>query len=121
MMTIEGYFNENGEPVITLDLLSTSIEILIDTGFAGSLIVPKTRANDLALTFEGVEEFYTATGEMFTAPAYSITVGWFGERLIAPIAISAEIREALLGTRMLQGCRLTIDYGERTVQIERSA
>jgi predicted aspartyl protease len=100
-MSIEGYFNQHGEPVITLDLLSNSIEILIDTGFAGSLIIPETLAKDLVLTFEGVEEFYRATGEMFTAPAYSIAVDWFGERSIPPIAISAEIKEALLGTRML--------------------
>jgi hypothetical protein len=38
-----------------------------------------------------------------------------------PIAISDEISEALLGTRMLQGCRLTIDYAERTVIIEKAA
>lgn len=36
-MTIQGYFNQNDEPVITLDLISTSIEVLIDTGFAGGL------------------------------------------------------------------------------------
>ena len=99
---------------------SGAIEVLIDTGFSGSLIIPQTVANDLALNFEGVEEFYTATGQMFLAPAYTVAISWF-ERLKAPIAVSADVREALLGGQMLEGCRLRIDYAERTVQIEKVA
>ena len=120
-MTIEGYFNNNDEPAVTLDFASTSIEVLIDTGFAGSLIVPQSFANDLTLHFEGVEEFYTATGQLFTAPAYFAFVDWFGQQLKVTIAVSAEIREALLGNQMLSGCWLTIDYAERTVKVTRSS
>jgi hypothetical protein len=40
-MRIEGYFNQNDEPVILLDLISASIEVLVDKGFAGSLIIPQ--------------------------------------------------------------------------------
>jgi predicted aspartyl protease len=58
---------------------------------------------------------------MFTAPSYFTKIRWFGEEAKMPIAISDEISEALLGTRMLQGCRLTIDYAERTVIIEKAA
>ena len=57
---------------------------------------------------------------MFTAPSYSVFVNWFGESLKTPIAVSAEISEALLGSRMLQGCRLTIDYAEKTVKLEQT-
>ena len=32
-----------------------------------------------------------------------------------------DVREALLGGQMLEGCRLTVDYAERTVQIEKVA
>jgi predicted aspartyl protease len=68
-MIEEGYFNQNDEPVVNLDLISASVEALIDTGFFGSLIVTRMMASDLDLQFEGVEEFYTVTGEMFTAPS----------------------------------------------------
>ncbi len=37
-MRIDGYFNANDEPALTLDLISASIEVLIDTGFLGGLI-----------------------------------------------------------------------------------
>ena len=70
-MHIEGYFNEHNEPCLSVDLGSGAIEVLIDTGFSGSLC--------------------------------------------------DDVREALLGGQMLEGCRLTIDYAERTVQIEKVA
>ena len=120
-MNIEGYFNQNNEPAITLDLISTSIEVLIDTGFAGGLIIPEKMAIGLTLNFEGVDEFITATGQEFFAPAYTIAINWFGERLDMPIAVSAEVRDALLGGQMLEDCRLTIDYSGRTVKIEKAA
>ena len=79
--------------------------------------MPQALTNNLALDFEGVEEFYTATGQMFTAPAYFALVDWFGGRLKVAVAVSAKIKEALLGGQMLKGCRLTIDYSKRTVEI----
>lgn len=39
-MRIDGYFNTNDEPAIQLDLGAGAIEILVDTGFAGNLILP---------------------------------------------------------------------------------
>ena len=79
-MRIHGYFNENDEPALKLDLISKSIEVLIDTGFAGSLVVPQNLSDDLVLQFEGFEEFYTVTGQLFVAPAYSVEANWLGER-----------------------------------------
>ena len=67
-MSIEGHFSENDEPSLTLDFLSASIEVLIDTGFAGSLIVPQMLAKDLTLLFEGVEEFFTVTARCSQRP-----------------------------------------------------
>ena len=75
----------------------------------------------LGSNFQGIDEFVTATGHVFLAPSYTIAVNWFGRQLEMPIAVSAEVREALLGNQMLQGCRLTIDYEQRTVQIDTSA
>ena len=116
-MRIQGYFNENDEPALMLDLISTSIEVLIDTGFTGSLIVPQSLSDDLVLHFEGFEEFYTVTGHVFVAPAYSVEANWLGEHIRLPVAISGDVKEALLGSQMLKNCRLTIDYADRTVEI----
>lgn len=56
-MQLDGYFNATGEPAIQLDLGFGLAEILIDTGFAGWLIVPAGFAIDLSDSFEGFPEF----------------------------------------------------------------
>jgi len=66
-MQIDGYFNLGDEPVIKLEVGPSLIEVLVDTGFSGSLIVPSEIANRLDLKLEGPEEFQTASGEMVLA------------------------------------------------------
>ena len=119
-MRIDGYFNTNDEPAINLHLILSSIEVLIDTGFAGSLIIPEHLSTGLVLHFEGFEEFYTVTGHVFVAPAYSLEVDWLGQRVKVPVAVSPDVKEALLGSQMLNSCVLTIDYANRTVNIIRA-
>ena len=116
-MRVDGYFNTNDEPAIKLDLISSSIEVLIDTGFAGSLIIPDHLSTGLELHFEGFEEFYTATGHVFVAPAYSLEANWLGQRVKVPVAISPDVKEALLGSQMLKNCVLIIDYANRNLSI----
>lgn len=116
-MQIDGYFNANDEPAIRLDLGAGAIDILVDTGFTGSLILPDSLAGGLALRFEGFEEFYTATWQVFSAPAYSLEINWFGHLIKVPVAVSPDITEAILGGQMLKNCCLTIDYSDRTVTI----
>jgi clan AA aspartic protease len=118
-MQIDGYFNANDEPAIRLDLGAGAIEILVDTGCVGGLILPTSLAKGLALHTEGIEKFYTATGQPFIAFTYSLEIVWFGRRTKVPVAVSPDVRETLLGGDMLKNCRLTIDYYDRTVTIIR--
>ena len=119
-MEIVGYFNERNEPVIKLDLGGLDIEVLVDTGFDGSLIVPTKLAEGLDLKFEGPEEFLSVTGEIVSAFAHSMEIDWLGKRIRIPVATSPEVNEALLGGRLLKDSRLTIDYGHRSVTITES-
>lgn len=64
-MQIDGYFNLSDEPVVELDVGSSRIELLVDTGFNGSLMIPSQLANRLDLQFEGSENFQTATEQVF--------------------------------------------------------
>lgn len=97
LIQIDGYFNANDEPVIPLDLGAGAIKILVDTGFAGSLILPDSLAVGLAIRFEGFEEFYTATWQIFSAPAYSLEIDWLSQLTKVPVAISPDITEAIMG------------------------
>jgi clan AA aspartic protease len=108
-MQIDGHFNLNGEPAIELDVGSSRIEVLVDTGFNGSLIIPSQIANRLNLGFEGPEEFQSVTGEVFLADAYSVEVEWIGKRIRVAVAAGKHVNEAILGGNMLKDSRLTID------------
>jgi clan AA aspartic protease len=117
---MEGYFNERDEPVVLLDMGPLSIEVLVDTGFAGSLIIPGNIADQLDLQFEGPEEFQSVTGEIFLADAFSMKMDWLGRSIRVPVATSQEVNLSLLGGHLLKGCCLTVDYGNRTVTIDGS-
>lgn len=120
-MQIDGYFNARDEPVIGLDVGPLLIEVLVDTGFNGSLIIPTPLAQGLNLELESAfEEFYSVTGEMFLASSCSIQLGWLGQRSWVSVATCSEVSEAILGNQMLKDCCLTIDYGRRTVMIRRT-
>ena len=119
-MQMNGYFNARNELVIRLQLDSMYVEILIDTGFEGDLIIPSHIVDQLKPEFEGFEEFYSVTGEQIVARAYSIEIDWLGKVTRMPIVVNSKINEAILGSQMLKNCRLTIDYGHRTVTIVES-
>ena len=119
MMQLDGYFNAQGEPAIQLDLGAGNLEVLIDTGFAGWLIVPTSYPIGPPDRFQGFEEFYTATGQTFAAPICFLEINWFDQPTRVPVAISPHISEALLGGKMLTSCLLSIDYYDHTVSILR--
>ncbi len=120
-MHMDGYFNENNEPAIGLNVGARQMEFLVDTGFTGSLIIPEELANDLEITYNlGLEEFHSVTGKAFPARSGSIAINWLGKRVQIPVSTSSEVSEALLGGHMLRDCCLMIDYGRRTVVIAES-
>ncbi|PYS80259.1 MAG: hypothetical protein DMF70_11425 [Acidobacteria bacterium] len=117
-MQIEGYFNVRDEPAIKLDVGSSQVKFLVDTGFNGGLIVPDQVAEGLEIRYDrGLEEMYSVTGEVFLASGCSTEISWLGQRIRVPVATSAQVSESILGGQMLKDCLLTIDYGRRTVTI----
>ena len=120
MMQIDGYFSASNEPLVKLAVGSLTLELLVDTGFEGTLIVPGNIANRLALRYEGLQDLSTATEERIVAKAYSIEVGWLGKTIRVPVFVDPKLNQAILGGLMLEDCCLTIDYGYRTVMIAES-
>ena len=116
-MQLDGQFNALGEPVIQMVLDGKSLEVLIDTGFSGGLILPIEFAEELSLDFEGFEEFSTASGHLLIVATYSVEIDWLGLRTRVPVSVSPEIDETLIGGLMLRNSILTIDYPERTTRI----
>jgi len=92
------------------------VERIIDTGFDGALVLPRDLVVSLGLPILGGEEIELVGGLLSWADISLATVRWLGEEREAEILIT-ESPDHLIGTELLQGTRLTIDYVGRTVSI----
>ena len=117
MVEEKGIVNENLEAVLQVRLTNgATIECVLDTGFNGSILLPREFVETNAMLFVGrekvmmVEEIST---EIDTAIA---EVNWLDEEFSIRIFIS-ETNESLIGTQMLSDTLLEIDYKNRTMKI----
>ena len=94
------------------------IDCLIDTGFNGDLFLPLDLAETLELRITGEQEFQVAGGAILPAFTSLIEIEWLGSVRIAEVVLS-EGADQLVGTALLQGTRLMIDYIDRRVKIEK--
>ena len=113
----KGLVNENLEAVLPIRLANGAvIECVLDTGFNGSLLLPKEFVEANSMLFAGREEVVLVeeiSAEIDTAIAEAV---WLGETFSIRVLIS-ETGEALIGTQMLVGAVLEIDYQNSTVKI----
>lgn len=123
MPSVAGRVNERLEPVVTVRLVGgpdgrTDVECVIDTGFVGAdLVLPREVVEVLGLVVTGYGEVETVDGETVRADITTGQAEWLGEVRRVSILIINESR--LVGNQLLDGSRLTVDYGRRTVTVER--
>ena len=107
-MEIIGYFDE-GKPMINIYLegYKDPIDVLVDTGFNGELMITKDKIKELSLTFIGDDEYMTASGDVVPTNIYMGFIKWFGRsRKVAVLATSGKLN--LLGMELLHSYRLDI-------------
>jgi clan AA aspartic protease len=97
-----------------------SVECVIDTGFSGHLVLPRSVVSRLGLAVIGREVFEMVAGHFLTADIAQADLTWLGGARTVEAVVS-EGEDALLGTAMLDGTRLTIDYVSYTVTISDEA
>jgi clan AA aspartic protease len=86
----------------------------VDTAFNGGLVIPQSQILKLGLTKESSAEAILADGTLVELEAFACCVDWFGN-LYETQVLSNEGEFALLGTRLLDGHGLEIDYAAKTV------
>lgn len=91
-----------------------TVECLIDTGFTGALVLPQALVGRLNLPIVGREIFEMVGGRQFIASVAFAEIEWLGEARTVRVIVS---EETLLGTELLDGTRLTIDYIGHTVTV----
>jgi predicted aspartyl protease len=90
--------------------------VWIDTAFNGGLVLPRIQIDDLRLVKESSAEAVLADGQTVELETFSCFLDWFGHCYETQI-VANDGRYPLLGTMLLNGRRLEIDYQARTVEI----
>ena len=113
----KGLVNENSEAVLQIELTDgAAIECLLDTGFNGNLILPKSFVEKHSSAVFIRVQVELAEGKTAEVGMTTVEIKWLGNEFPINILVS-EADEALIGTEMLVNSILEIDYKNRSVKI----
>ncbi len=94
----------------------TDIVVWIDTAFNGGLVVPRKQIAELGLVQESSAEAILADGQTIELETSACFLDWFGSSYETQITAN-DGEFPLLGTLLLDGHRLEIDYNAKTVEL----
>ena len=108
---ITGKFNQRLEAVVAIDVeggdgVSHSLEVVLDTGFTGYLVLPRHIISRLGLKYRGRRSIILASGERSAINSYASAVTWHGLR--RDVIVFESRSESLLGTALLSNSRVTL-------------
>jgi clan AA aspartic protease len=114
-MMISGRVNIELDALVTITISgrngsSLTIDAAIDTGFNDRLALPRSMIEQLALQTIGYTTAVLGNGEEVQFTTFEAAVLWSDERMVIPVLETGGA--ALVGTELLRGLRLTIDYVE---------
>lgn len=93
-----------------------AITVWIDTAFNGGLVIPRYQIDKLGLVQESAAEAILADGQLVELETYQCFLDWFGGTYETQV-VANESEIPLLGTILLDGRRLEIDYKSKTVEL----
>ncbi len=120
---MNGHVDEFGRALITITVCPTGsvsareIEVWIDTGFNGDLVLPARVIEELTLKQSGTVKAILADGSEVALRTYACQIVWFDEhRHLEVVANSGDY--PLLGVGLLLGHDLRISYRSGVIEIE---
>jgi clan AA aspartic protease len=114
-----GSVNSFREAIVEIRLRDgVAIECVVDTGFDGGLLLPITIADQLRIPILGRLIFEMVGGTRMVAPVGLASIEWLGATREVE-SIFSEANEALIGTELLAGTSLNIDYVANVVTISK--
>jgi clan AA aspartic protease len=93
----------------------TDLVVWIDTVFNGGLAITRKHVAELGLSKQSSSEAILADGRSVELETYVCFLDWFGKTYETQIAAN-DGEYPLLGTMLLDGHRLDIDYGTKTIE-----
>ena len=119
-MSLLGNVTSRREAVVSVVVFGpqrqAQVEAMIDTGFDGHLVLPDSVIRHLALPRLGATDVTLGDGTQSLMRVYELAVEWLNERRLVEV-LAGLSDEVLLGTALLAGHRITIDYRSATVEI----
>lgn len=92
------------------------VQVWVDTAFNGGLAIPRQQIAELGLVKESTAEAILADGQTVELETFACFFEWFGKSYETQI-VASDGEFPLLGTLLLAGHRLTIDYQANTVEL----
>jgi len=110
-----GFFTPGDEPAVALDVegpagQKQAVEAIIDTGFTGELTLPPGLITSLDLPPKTEEEVVLGDGTVRMVPLYAASVVFAGRT--RRVLVGQAPTTPLLGTELLQGFSLRVDFWE---------
>lgn len=94
-----------------------TVEAWVDTAFNGGLVLPRSLIHAMNLPQESSAEAVLADGRTIELELFGCHLDWFGS-IYKTQVVAGDGAHPLLGTQLLAGHRLTIDYAAGLVNLE---
>lgn len=94
----------------------TDLVVWIDTAFNGGPAIPRQKVAELGLSKQSSAEAILTDGRSVELESFACFVDWFGNTYETQVAAS-DGEYPLLGTMLLDGHRLDINYAAKTVAL----
>jgi clan AA aspartic protease len=109
---ILGSVNANREAIIQIAVLNDrkqtkGIKAVIDTGYTGDLMLPRSIVDELGLTLRGIQDAVLGDGSIKIFEMYAGSVIWDGQ--VRRAEINASETECLVGMGLLEEYKLEIE------------
>jgi clan AA aspartic protease len=118
-----GHVDEHGRALVAVSIRPSSdgasheLEVWIDTGFNGDLVLPQDQIDTLSLAPSGTVKAILADGSEIAMKRHTCLVNWFGEQRELEV-VANEGEYPLLGVGLLAGRDLHVSYRSGAIRIE---
>lgn len=106
-----------GMPFLTTEINGEEVELLIDTGFNGSLLLPMAKIREWGLRKIAKARYVLADGATANTKVFSAEISWLsGKQEVMVLASPADF--AVVGMELLNSVKTTLAPAENILKIE---
>ena len=116
---ITSFVNQTGSPLVPLQYANQELMAIVDSGFNGDLELPESLFGLAPQDFLGSVESFLAGGQQVEEDVYQVRIDFDGITM-AVEATFADTTTALIGTRLMSGHLLEIDFPRKSLRLNRS-